>query len=525
MGDRGNMIGLLAHSSDPEDAVLRARAALRRHHAAPDAIYDTMLPASLLALDGDYLPDPRPLLSLYQQRRLSYGRQNSMRYRWGLSYRAEPGSVAYAASPSPRWWRPAEAELKADNIKAYGRRLMTPIVIATQFEFWGRVAEQAEDPEMARAAEALLAEATPIAEHDLAEWNMALDPWRDTFGLWLLLRHLHAVGRLRDATFALALRYAGIAQREDGVRGRKYPFHQTPFVSADAALATALWRFGVYPTLLPRLRDRVRGYQRTDGGWSDGDQPSDVLTTLVAADLLSGLDPGWDPEPTVAFLLEHQEPAGWWRALDPEVPWLTGAVAEWLDDSRRPFAERFTWPQAAIWARDRTTGLPTMAFFDELAGLLTSLGEVPIELAFSDLAHFHDFNNTFGMEAGDRALRTYAEALASIPGSLVVRDGGDEVLIVGAPTVTGSLRAQLDEFRRAWPAWAQAHADVRPGEVVPRILTVEGTAGELRRLRNALGSQIGTFKALVEDPGRFGAIAHLSPERDFSIEYDGASDG
>ncbi len=519
------MIGTLAHSSDAQDAVARARDALQGHVAAPDALFDTMLPASLLALDPDHLPDARPLLALYQQRRPSYGRQNTGRYRWGLSYRAEPGSVAYAAPPTGRWWRPAEAELKADNIKAYGQRLMTPVAIATHFEYWGRVVEQAADPEVARAARALLAEATPTAEHDMAEWNLALDPWRDAFGLWLLVRHPRALGQLRDATFALTLRYAGIAQRQDGVHGLRHPFFRTPFVSADAALAAALWRFGVYPTLLPRLLDRTRACQRADGGWSDGNQPSDVLTTLVVADLLSNLDPGWDPEPTATFLVERQEPGGWWRALDPEVPWLTGAIAEWLARSQRPFAERFTWPQAAIWARDRTTGLPTMAFFDELAGLLTSLGNVPIELAFSDLAHFHEFNDRFGMDAGDRALRAYADALSAIPGALVVRDGGDEVLVVGTPAITGRLGAQMDEFRHAWPEWAQAQAGIQPGDVVPRILTVEGTAGELRRLRNKLGSQIGPFKAMVPDPGRSGAMARLYPERGFAIEYDGTDHG
>ena len=513
------MIGTLAHPSTVDDAILRARDALRRHLISPDAIFDAMAPASLLALHGDRLPDPRPLLTLYQQRRPSYGRQNSGRYRWGLSYRAEPGSTAYAAPPTGRWWRPAEAELRAESIKVYGNRLMTPIVIATQFEFWGRVAEQAQDPRLAVAAEALLDEATPTAEHDVAEWNAAMDPWRDTFGLWLLARHPHAVARLRDPAFALALRYAGIALREGGVHGLRYPFFRTAFVSADAALATALWRFGVYPTLLPRVLNRVREAQRTDGGWSDGKQPSDLLTTLVAADLLSSLDPTWDARQTAAFFLERQEPAGWWRALDPEVPWLTGAITEWLERSQLPFADRFAWPQAAIWARDRTTGLPTMAFFDELAGLLAALGDVPIELAFSDLARFHDFNNAFGMDAGDRALRVYADALSAIPGALVVRDGGDEVLIVGTPTVTAGLWTELDEFRHAWPSWAQARADVRPGDVVPRILTVAGPAAQLRRLRNELGSKIGPFKAMVPNPGVSGAIARLNPGRDFAIEY------
>jgi len=120
----------------------------------------------------------------------------------------------------------------------------------------------------------------------------------------------------------------------------------------------------------------------------------------------------------------------------------------------------------------------------------------------------------------DRALRAHVDALSAIPRALVVRDGGDEVLIVGTPTVTGRLNDQLDAFRQAWPDWARAKAAVLPGDVVPRILTVEGPAATLSRLRNELGSKMGPFKAQVRNPGLMGAIARLCPERAFAIEYE-----
>jgi hypothetical protein len=39
----------------------------------------------------------------------------------------------------------------------------------------------------------------------------------------------------------------------------------------------------------------------------------------------------FDPTPVTTFFVRAQEPAGWWRALNPEVPWL---------QHRRPFRRR-----------------------------------------------------------------------------------------------------------------------------------------------------------------------------------------
>jgi probable phosphoglycerate mutase len=512
---------LVADSLDDEieNAIGRAVAALERHAQSPDALNDPMLPATLLALrDAGREITPRPLLRHYEKRTPAYGRENPRRFRWGLPYQAEPGSIAYAAPPTGRWWRPAERAFFSQRPREYGRRLVAPIAIATQFAFWGMVADDAGDPQAARAARRLLNEARRTAEDDIADWIAAADPWRDTFGLWLLTRYPRARDELRNLAFALAIRYAGIAERRRGVFGNRHPFFDQRLVSADAALGAGLWQFGIYPSLLPQLIDTIRVARRPDGGWSDGRQPSDVLTTLVAADLLAGLDPGWDAEPTIAFFLARQEPGGWWRALNPEVPWLTAAIAAWLRSVRRPFAERFRWPEMPIWGRDRATGLPTMAFFEELANLMQSLGDAPIEIAFSDLAGFGDFNTAKGQEAGDVALRAYADALADLPGVLVVRDGGDELLVVGRPTVTGRLEGQLDAFRHTWPAWAQARVGITPGDVVPRILVTGGVASDLHLLRGKLGMQIGPFKHMVDNPAADGALGRLAPERDWAIE-------
>jgi hypothetical protein len=388
--------------------------------------------------------------------------------------------------------------------------LLVPIALATQFEFWGQVAE-ASEPNLRQAAERLLAESQPVAEADLASWIDGDDPWADTFALWLLTGYPRAHRRLRDMTFALAVRYGQIATRDGLVLGSRHPFFAQPLASASAQLALSLWRLGIYPTLLPQLVDFVRRSQRADGGWADGAQPSDILTTLVASELLTQLDPAFDPTPATRFAEQHQEAAGWWRALNPEVPWLTSAVVAWMERARLPFVERFRWPDLPIWSRDRTTRLPTMAVFDELAVALAGipgLAETETETAFIDLAGFGQFNNRFGMEAGDAALAAYAAALNQIPNALVIRQGGDELLVLGVPGASGVLEPQLRRFMTDWQESAEA-AGVPRGSVVPRILLASGPARELRSLRGRLGTAIGLLKKAAADPGPIGVLMWL----------------
>jgi diguanylate cyclase (GGDEF)-like protein len=251
------------------------------------------------------------------------------------------------------------------------------------------------------------------------------------------------------------------------------------------------------------LLDFVANQRQADGGWADPDQPADVLTTLAAADLLSGLDPTFDPAPTIAFFEHQQEASGWWRALNPEVPWLTGAIADWLTRADKPFPERFRWPDLPVWARDRTTGLPARAVLDELCVALAGipgLADAPLEAAFIDLADFGEINNDYGQDAGDMVLAEYAAALTRLPGTLTIRIGGDELLVVGKPHTAGSLEPLLHGFMADWVE-AAATAVVPRTKVLPRIVI---TADRAARLRNVVG-RLGTEIAKVKK-------AHLHPQ-------------
>ncbi len=120
----------------------------------------------------------------------------------------------------------------------------------------------------------------------------------------------------------------------------------------------------------------------------------------------------------------------------PETPWLTLAIWRFLNYAEQPFPARFAWPEVATTNRDRRTGLPWYAYFADLARLyqeVPGLGAASTEVAFLDLAGFGAFNNRHGMAMGDAVLREFAQALAEIPGTMAIRDGGDEFLSVGPP--------------------------------------------------------------------------------------------
>ncbi len=99
----------------------------------------------------------------------------------------------------------------------------------------------------------------------------------------------------------------------------------------------------------------------------------------------------------------------------------------------------------------------------------------------------------------------FGRALARIPGSRAVRDGGDEFIIVGTPGDEG-LYDRLDAFREAWLAEFRLTFGSMPQPVRPRI-TVSRTIGlELGAARERLGRRIGELKKLVLDPPDDGVI-------------------
>jgi GGDEF domain-containing protein len=427
------------------------------------------------------------------------GSTSSTRYRWDTSHKHCPLPAWAGRVETWRAWRPQEQQdLERDPV-AFEERLTLPIIVAEATE----LLLELDHPR----ARAILEEAEPALRRDLAQRVLAMHAWTDTFALACAVRCPRATERLRPLLVALATTYAEEAHRAGGcVRGTRFPFHDKLLVSATAQLGLGLLRLGMEIPLLARLAETVRSAIGRSGAWHDAQEPDDVMTTLVCAELLASLDPGFDPAPTARWLADRQHADGLWIALGPEAPWLTWVTATWLEAADRPFAERFVFPALQPGDRDRKTGVASFSYFDDVGRLFSATRELAssrLELAFLDLAGFRAFNNAHGQEAGDAVLAELAQALRAIPTAAVVRDGGDEFLVVGAPTRVG-LAGALDDFRRAWPArFRERFGEGTP--VASRILVTSGSGADLRAMRERLGRSLAPLKA-APAPGPDGML-------------------
>ncbi|MGH2463964.1 MAG: hypothetical protein ACRDGI_00740 [Candidatus Limnocylindrales bacterium] len=426
---------------------------------------------------------------------------------WVFSEDGGPGSPIYARRAAETvHWRPREAARHASDPGSYARWLLEPIAQVQTLELLAELGETTNPK--GEAAAPIRRDLLPQVEGAFALHVAADDPWRDLFALWQLTSAPHTLNDLWFLATAIAYRYATMARRVAGPVIGTGPFEGEQLVSASAALGSVLWQLRIYPSLVPELVEHVADKIRTDGGWGDPGQPTDILTTLAAADLLVSLDPDFDPQRTIAWFARAQEPEGWWRALDPEAPWLTAAVVDWLERAHRPFVERFRWPGALKLDLDRRTQLPSYAWFADLA---RSVQEVPglargeWDIAFVDLAGFGNFNTDNGQAKGDEVIGAFGRALARIQACRAIRDGGDEFILIGAPG-DSNLLERLDAFRASWLAEFIATFGSEPNPVRPRI-TVSRCAGrDLAATRERLGRRIGEMKKIHEDPPADGVI-------------------
>lgn len=447
--------------------------------------------------------DIAALLEHWAEQRLG-SPMSDRRYHWEIG----PSTWDLSPVPAAAMWRPREGEWFDREPVAFASRLTLPIAIAETTDLLLGLA--ARDGPVSTIAERLLADSLPLAEDDVARFIVGHDVWRDTFALWILSASDRARDQFAPLLTALAARYGSRARRDGGVvTGRHFPFHEEPLVSASAHLGTSLTLLGLYPSLIPSLAEFVGARQAEDGGFADPGQPTDVLTSLAAADFLSRLEPSFEPSMTAEFLAARQGSDGFWRALGPEAVWLTAGVARWLDLSRLPFWHRFRWPDVPRWFRDRKTGLPPYRHFSDLGRMFSavpSLASSHVEVAFLDLAAFGAFNNAAGQQAGDQLLRLLATALEAIPGVRAIRDGGDEFLLVGAPTRRG-LAADVAGLQRSWVAARSSTFGEDAQGVVARAVVATGPGRDLVALRERLGREIGSMKHL--EPGPTGLLREV----------------
>ena len=438
-------------------------------------------------------PDPRPLIEHWLTRTTGDPR-TEMRYRWELCHRRGVPMPRYAPDET-KWGTWRQREQSRLGPFGFEARLLTPIVVSENAELLCTLARGTG--ELADLARQLLAEAAPVFRRDLAHAVQMSEPWEDTFALWCIAQQPHTLALLHPIAVAIAAVYA--AGCTGPIRGTRHPFAGVPLVSASAQLAMSLLLLGSDLELVAALGDFVLNERRESGGWGDGSEPEDPITTLVCADLASRIDPTFECGPTRTYLERAQGDDGLFRALGPEAPWLTVRALSFLRSAQQPFADRFRWPHRAETMRDHKTGIPFFAYFAELAQLfrtLPGLSGERVEIAFIDLIGFRAFNNRHGQDAGDEVLHLFATELTGIPTTSAIRDGGDEFLVVGAPTRT-DLLGSMEAFQQRWPArFREVFGDDVP-TVAPRILVASTPGHDLRHAREELGRRIG---ALKEDP-------------------------
>ncbi len=100
-------------------------------------------------------------------------------------------------------------------------------------------------------------------------------------------------------------------------------------------------------------------------------------------------------------------------------------------------------------ATDPLTGAANRRALDARVRALAADG-VPFSVAIADLDFFKQVNDEFGHEAGDRLLRTFAEAMrrALRPDDLIARFGGDEFVMVMAGCDAKQGAKALERLRK-----------------------------------------------------------------------------
>ncbi|CAN5797352.1 hypothetical protein BH09MYX1_BH09MYX1_50440 [soil metagenome] len=495
-----------------EAALARARAALASIHVAEGSPYAAAEARVLNELGLAPRTDASDGARLaFWEGRQPGSRVGDDRYRWEVSHR-HMRPTAHAGDPATwRSWRP-DIERDAERAEI---RISLPLSLSEHADYLLDVA--AGGGPHADQALRLLEEADPLFRRDLTPYIQALHPWGDTFALFLLARRPRALERVHSLAVAMAMSQAAMVQ-DGAVRGWQFPFHDVALPSASAQLAGGLFALGLAIPTLAELVRFVKSAMSSDGAWTDELPPAlrakfprlDVLATFAAVDLLAHIDPSFDHKPSIAALLSFQQADGMICAMGPERVWLTGEVVRLATDEHRRFADRFRFPAVLSGNRDRKTGLPFYAHFDDLAHLFAAVDGIAksdVPLAFIDLAGFRDFNNTHGQDRGDDVLAGFAQFLCKVSAARVVRDGGDEFLVVGAPT-RGALEPDLDRFRRAWPARFRELFGSSP-PVVPRILVTSTRAGDLRRARETLGRALGAVKEGSQTPPEEGVLQSI----------------
>jgi len=108
----------------------------------------------------------------------------------------------------------------------------------------------------------------------------------------------------------------------------------------------------------------------------------------------------------------------------------------------------------ALATKDPLTQVANRAEFDRVHALFLKThveSDLPCSLIICDIDHFKHVNNNYGHQAGDEAIKSFANLLKSQSrhGDLVARYGGEEFVMLCADCDNASAAARAEQLRRA----------------------------------------------------------------------------
>ncbi|MGI9456990.1 MAG: GGDEF domain-containing protein, partial [Aeoliella sp.] len=148
----------------------------------------------------------------------------------------------------------------------------------------------------------------------------------------------------------------------------------------------------------------------------------------------------------------------------------------------------------AEMTKDPLTQVANRAEFDRMLALFIEAHQetdLACSLVMADIDHFKNINDTFGHQAGDEAIITFASMLKSMcrSGDLVARYGGEEFAILCADCNNATAAARAEQMRKNISE--KAHAKLSNHRITASFGVTELQAGDtpetmLRRSDRAL---------------------------------------
>jgi diguanylate cyclase (GGDEF)-like protein len=149
--------------------------------------------------------------------------------------------------------------------------------------------------------------------------------------------------------------------------------------------------------------------------------------------------------------------------------------------------------------RDQLTGLPNRrAFFRTIGPLIEQSGEQGVLLLF-DLDHFKGINERFGNDAGDRALKAFADAIQSevTPPDVFARVGGEEFALFMADVGLQSGIGVAEYLcHKAESLWLMAGGERMPVTTSVGVATVVDAGADIETLLAAAEQALAESKRI-----------------------------